>query len=101
MHSVETRDGALGWRQLCPDLQSQVSQDALKTEANAQKAAEVGKVRHLRSDFVGGRALASGGQVRFYLMTADLTNGSEAFRGYVLRTQADGCVHDIQTTVVQ
>jgi hypothetical protein len=101
MHSVEIRDGALGWRQLCPDVQAQVSQEALRSQADAQKAAETGKVRRLRFDFVGSRAVGSTGQVRFYLVTAEFSDGSEAFRTYVLRTQADGCVHDVQTAPVQ
>jgi hypothetical protein len=101
MHSVEIRDGALGWRQLCPDLQAQVSQEALRSQANAQKAAESGKVRRLRFEFVGSRPVGSTGQVRFYLLTAEFRDGSEAFRTYVLSTQADGCVHDVQTAPVQ
>src|ERR1700730_15728663 len=71
MHSVETGDGALGWRQLCPELQRNVSRDVLKAEANAQKAAEVGSVRRLRYDLVGTRPLKPAGQARVYLLTAD------------------------------
>jgi hypothetical protein len=97
MHSVEIGDGALGWQQLCPDLQKNISRDTLKAEANAQKAAEAGNVRRLRAELVGARALKRAGQVRFYLLTADLNDGSEAFRSYVLRVQLDGCVYDVQS----
>jgi hypothetical protein len=97
MHSVEIGDGALGWQQLCPDLQKNISRDTLKAEASAQKAAEAGNVRKLRAELVGARALNRAGQVRFYLLTADLNDGSEAFRSYVLRVQVDGCVYDVQS----
>jgi hypothetical protein len=97
MHSVEIGDGALGWQQLCPDLQKNISRDSLKAEASAQKAAEAGNVRKLRAELVGARALKRAGQVRFYLLTADLNDGSEAFRSYVLRVQLDGCVYDVQS----
>jgi hypothetical protein len=100
MHSVEIGDGALGWQQLCPDLQKSVSREALKAEANAQKAAESGNVRRLRSELIGARVLKHAGQVRFYLLTADLSDGSEAFRSYVLRVQMDGCVYDVQSADV-
>ncbi len=97
MHSVETGDGVLGWQQLCPELQKNVSREALKVEANAQKAAQVGNIRRIRYDLVGTRPLKPAGQVRFYLLTADLNDGSEAFRSYVLRVQLDGCVYDVQS----
>src|SRR5207237_7548199 len=97
MHSVEIGDGALGWQQLCPDLQKNISRDTLKAEASAQKAAEAGNVRKLKAELVGASALKRAGQVRFYLLTADLNDGSEAFRSYVLRVQLDGCVYDVQS----
>jgi hypothetical protein len=101
MRSVEVRDGALGWRQLCPDLQNQIPETAVKSAANAQKAAEVGRVRSLRSDPVGMRKLRSGDQLRLYLLTADMVGGAQASRLYVLHTRADGCVHDVQSQDVQ
>jgi hypothetical protein len=101
MRSVEVSDGALGWRQLCPDLQSQVPETAVRSAANAQKAAEAGRVRYLRSDLVGMRKLKSGEQLRLYLLTAELVGGAQASRVYVLHTRAGGCVHDVQTQDVQ
>jgi hypothetical protein len=101
MKSVEVRDGALGWRQLCPDLQSQIPESAVVSAARAQKAAEVGQVRSLRSELLGSRTLKSGEQLRLYLLTADLVGGTQVARLYVLHTQADGCVHAVQFQEVQ
>jgi hypothetical protein len=101
MRSVEVRDGALGWRQLCPDVQSQIPESAVMSAASAQKAAEAGQVRSLRSELLGMRKLDSGEQLRLYLLTAHLVGGAEARRVYVLQTSADGCVRDVQTEVVR
>jgi hypothetical protein len=101
MRSVEVRDGALGWHQLCPDLQSQIPESAVMSAASTQKAAEAGQVKSLRSEPLGTRNLKSGEQIRLYLLTAELAGGAQAMRLYVLHTRAGGCVHAVQTEDVQ
>lgn len=96
MRSVALRDGALGWRQLCPDLQKLVTENAMRVQADTQKAAEVGRISKLGIDFVGSRSLRGGTQIRFYVLTADMTDGSAASRVYIVRSQAAGCVEDVQ-----
>jgi len=96
MRSVALRDGALGWRQLCPDLQKLVTENAMRVQAETQKAAEVGRIAKLGIDFVGSRSLRGGTQIRFYVLTADMTDGSAASRVYIVRSQAAGCVEDVQ-----
>src|SRR5262249_13680956 len=96
MRSVALRDGALGWRQLCPDLQKLVTENAMRVQADTQKAAEVGRIAKLGIDFVGGRSLRGGTQIRFYVLTADMTDGSAASRVYIVRSQPAGCVEDVQ-----
>ena len=96
MRSVAMRDGALGWRQLCPDLQRVVTENAMRLQADSQKAAEVGRIARLAIDFVGGRTLNGGTQIRFYVLTADMTDGSAASRVYIVRSQPAGCVEAVQ-----
>ncbi|HKF74574.1 MAG TPA: hypothetical protein VKF59_00395 [Candidatus Dormibacteraeota bacterium] len=96
MRSVALRDGALGWRQLCPDLQKVVTEKAMRSQADSQRAAEVGRIARLGIDFVGGRSLRGGTQIRFYVLTADMTDGSAASRVYIVRSQPTGCVEDVQ-----
>lgn len=101
MRSVAARDGALGWRQLCPQLQRVVTQSMMRAQANGQKAAEAGRVARIRVDFVGSRPLGPQGQVRFYMLTADMRDGSAASRVYIVRTLAAGCVNDVQVDDLQ
>jgi len=96
MRSVALRDGALGWRQLCPDLQKLVTESAMRTQAETQKAAEVGRIARFGIDYVGSRSLRGGTQIRFYVLTADMTDGSAASRVYIVRSQPAGCVEDVQ-----
>src|SRR5215471_8523850 len=96
MRSVALRDGELGWRQLCPDLQRVVTESAMRNQADSQKAAEVGRVARLGIDFVGSRSLRSGTSIRFYLLTADMTDGSASSRVFIVRSRPAGCVEDVQ-----
>jgi len=96
MRSIALRDGALGWRQLCPDLQKLVTENAMRVQADTQKAAEVGRIAKLGIDFVGSRSLRGGTQIRVYVLTADMTDGSAASRVYIVRSEPAGCVEDVQ-----
>src|SRR5262245_33128094 len=101
MHSVAARDGALGWRQLCPQLQRMVTQETMRTQADGQRTAEAGRVARIRVDFVGSRTLRPAGQIRFYMLTADMADGSAASRVYIVRTRATGCVDGVQVDDLQ
>ena len=96
MRSVALRDGELGWRQLCPDLQRVVTESAMRNQADSQKAAEVGRVARLGIDFVGSRSLRGGTSIRFYVLTADMTDGSASSRVFIVRSRPAGCVEDVQ-----
>src|SRR5262245_63029811 len=64
MQSVVTRDGDLGWRQLCPTVQAQVPSAALHDVASTQRTAESGQSPTLTVDLVGVRSHATGGEYR-------------------------------------
>jgi hypothetical protein len=101
MHSVAARDGALGWRQLCPQLQRVVTRDTMRAQAEGQKTAEAGHVAKIQVDFVGSRPLRPAEQIRFYMLTADMADGSAASRVYIVRTQGAGCVDGVQVDDLQ
>ncbi len=96
IRSVVTRDGALGWRQLCHDVQAQVTEVSVREQADAQRAAEAGTGVRLTADFVGTRPASQGGQIRLYLLTAHGPQGVLGQRTYVVHTGAAGCVEDVQ-----
>ena len=97
MRSVASRDGALGWRQLCPELQRIVTEKAMRNQADNQKAAELGRIARLGIDFVGSRSLRSGSEIRVYVVTASMTDGSALSRVYIVNArQPSGCVADVQ-----
>src|SRR5262249_24429057 len=94
MQSVVTRDGDLGWRQLCPAVRAQVPSAPLQDAASTQRTAEAGQT--LTVDLVGVRAQATGGEYRFYVVTAQRPDGTVLQRPYTLTTQPDGCVEEVQ-----
>jgi hypothetical protein len=96
MQSVVTRDGDLGWRQLCPAVQAQVPSAALQDVASTQRTAESGQGLSLTADLVGVRAQATGGEYRFYVVTAQRPDGTVLQRPYTLTTQPDGCVEEVK-----
>jgi hypothetical protein len=98
MQSVVTRDGNLGWHQLCSDVQSQVSLSALVSTTQQQRQAETKEGLRLALAYIGAQARPQGGQIRVYVMTAHLPNGWVGHRTYIVYTQASGCVEDVKNT---
>lgn len=96
MQSVVTRDGNLGWHQLCSDVQSQMSLSALVSTTQQQRQAETREGLRLTLNYIGVDARSQGGQIRVYVMTAHLPNGWVGQRTYIVYTQASGCVEDVK-----
>jgi hypothetical protein len=96
MQSVVRRDGALGWHQLCPEVQAQLPEGVLIRQATAQQAADRRQGVTLSLEALGTQPQASGGPVHRYLLTAYGRQGWQAQRLYLVRTRASGCVEDVQ-----
>ena len=96
IQSIVTDDGALGWHQLCPDIQARLSIDALVQQANAQRAAVAQQHVRLTMKFVGTQPQQGGGEQRVYLLTAYWPNGMSQQRTFTVLTQPSGCVEDVQ-----
>ena len=96
MQSVVTRDGNLGWHQLCSDVRSQVSHSALVSTTQQQRRAETREGLRLTLSYIGADAQPQRGQIRVYVMTAHLPNGWVGQRTYIVYTQASGCVEDVK-----
>ena len=97
MHSLVTEDGALGWRQLCPNIQAQLPQDALVQQANAMRAAAAREGVWLTVGSIGTHSQPDGGALHVYRVTMHWPNGSTQQRTYSVLTQSSGCVEDVQT----
>jgi hypothetical protein len=95
MRSVVSRDGALGWQQLCSDLQHQIARDELRRQAGAQHASEAARGLTLSFDPMAVRSLPQGGEAHVYQVTAHLQDGHQEQRTYVVRTGPGGCVEEI------
>jgi hypothetical protein len=96
MQSVATEDGALGWQQLCPALQSQLPRDVLEQQTAMQRAASAQQGLTLTVEHLGDRPRPAGGQVRTYLATAKSADGSVGQKTYVVTTESSGCVESVQ-----
>jgi hypothetical protein len=97
MESVIKRDGALGWKQLCPDLQAKIPIDELQRQAAQQRSYEANQGVTLALDYLGMHSQTAGhGDIHLYLVTAKNHTGLLAQRIYVLTTQQVGCVEDVQ-----
>lgn len=96
MQSVVTRDGALGWHQLCPDVQALLPQTVLIREANTQHAADLRQGVTLSMQPLATRSLEKGEKLYLYLVTARKPDGWEAQRVYMVRTRNGGCVKDVK-----
>jgi hypothetical protein len=94
MQSVIDDNGALGWHQLCPSTQVQVSESALVKQANAERAARAQQGLTLTLDFIGARPRPSGGELRVYIVTGHWPNGTTQMSTYSVLTQPSGCVED-------
>jgi hypothetical protein len=96
MHSIVTEDGALGWHQLCPSLQAQLSMNALVQQAQAQRTTLAQYGVWLTEKFVGTQSQGDGGVSHIYVVTAHWPSGTTQTRTYIVLTQPSGCVEDVQ-----
>ncbi len=96
MQSVVTRDGALGWQQLCPDVQALLPQTVLVREANLQHAADLRQGVTLSMQPLATQSLEKGDKLYLYLVTAHKPDGWETQRVYIIRTRTSGCVKDVK-----
>jgi hypothetical protein len=96
MQSVATEDGGLGWRQLCPTLQSQLPREVLEQQSSAQRTIQAEQGVKLSIEHVGDRPRPTGGELRFYVATAVAADGSAGQKTYVVKTQSSGCVESVE-----
>jgi hypothetical protein len=96
MRSLVTEDGALGWRQLCPNIQAQLPQDALVQQADAMRAAAAREGVWLTMESVGTSSQSGGGALHVYRVTMHWPNGATQQRTYSVLTLSSGCVEDVQ-----
>jgi hypothetical protein len=95
IQSIATEDGDLGWRQLCPALQSQLPRDVLEEQARAQRTVQLQQGVTLNIEHIGDRPRPTGGEIRVYIATAHRADGSSGQKTYVIQTQANGCVESV------
>jgi hypothetical protein len=96
MHSVAIEDGALGWNQLCPALQSQLPKDVLEQQTETLRNSHEQAGITLTIDHIANWPRTTGGEIRVYVATAHGPGGSTGQKTYVLQTQASGCVESVQ-----
>jgi hypothetical protein len=96
MQSIATEDGALGWNQLCPQLQQQLTRETLEQLTATQRSIAADRGITLTVEHVGNRPRPEGGEVRFYVTTLHAPDGAIGQKSYVITTQASGCVESIQ-----
>ena len=96
MQSVVTRDGELGWRQLCPAVQAQLPLAPFVQYVEALRAADDAKGLAISVKFVSAVQRPDGGETRTYAATARLGDGQTVAKTFIIRTQASGCVESVQ-----
>ncbi len=96
MQSIVTEDGALGWQQLCPDIQAGLPLEVLVQQADAQRAAAKRQGVWLTMEFTGTHPQRGGGDIHVYRVTAHWPNGATQQRTFSVFTQPSGCVEDVQ-----
>src|SRR5258708_8067201 len=97
MHSLVTEDGALGWRQLCPNIQAQLPQDGLVPPANAMRPTAARAGVWLTVGSIGTHSQPDGEALHVYRVTMPCPTGTRQQRTYSVLTQSSGCVEDVQT----
>ena len=98
MRSVVTQDGTLGWRQLCPSLQTVLPPNTMVQQANVQRADLAQQNVRLTAAPVGTRLQKDGGITHVYVVTAHWPNGATQTRTFNVLTQPSGCVEDVQSS---
>jgi hypothetical protein len=97
LQSVVTGDGALGWHQLCPDIQAQLPEEVLVQQANTIHAAAAREGVWPTIKHMGTHMQPNGGVVYVYRVTAHWPNGATQQETFSVYTQPSGCVEDVQT----
>jgi hypothetical protein len=101
IQSVVTEDGALGWHQLCPDIQARLPMDTLVQQADTMRAAAAKEGAWLTAQPLGTHAQQGGVHVHVYRMTVHWPTGATRQWTYSVLTQPSGCVEDVQMGAVQ
>jgi len=97
MQSVATRDGRLGWQQLCPEAQAALPLSELVQQTDALRAADQATGYNVSMTFMKSLPRPEGGERRLYLATARRAGSSELIqRTFVVRTQSNGCVEGVE-----
>lgn len=95
MKSIVTGDGALGWHQLCPNIQAVLPEDVLVQQANTMHATAVREGVWPTIESLGTRT-QPGGVAHIYRLTAHWPNGATRQQTFSVLTQPSGCVEDVQ-----
>lgn len=96
IQSIVTGDGALGWHQLCPNIQAQLPEDVLVQQANTMHAAAARQGVWPTIEPMGTRTQSGGGVVHIYRVTAHWPNGATQQQTFSVLTGNSGCVADVQ-----
>lgn len=96
MQSVVERDGNLGWHQLCSTVQARLPLSVLSKQVQELHLAESGQGLTLTVDYLGAHARPQGGEIRVYVVTGRRADGWVGLRTYIIWTQANGCVEDVE-----
>ncbi|MBV9172710.1 MAG: hypothetical protein JOZ81_21780 [Chloroflexi bacterium] len=95
MQSIASEDGDLGWSQLCPDLQQEMSRETLEQLTATQRAVASQRGMTMTVEHVADRPRPDGGQIRFYVARVHAADGATGDKTYVINTGATGCVESI------
>jgi hypothetical protein len=97
MTAVATRDGALGWQQLCPSARAELPLALLIQEAAAVRTADASTGTQVSMELVSSLPRPEGGERRVYIATARRPGVQQQLqKTFVVRTQANGCVEALE-----
>jgi hypothetical protein len=97
MTSVATRDGALGWQQLCPSARANLPLGELLQAADAGRYADASTGTQVSMQLISSLPRPEGGERRVYVATARQPGVEQVLqRTFVVRTQANGCVEGLE-----
>jgi len=94
MQSIITDDGALGWRQLCPNVQAALPLDQLVQQADKARAEAARQGIRFTVGLMSAQPQQGGGEQRVYVVTAHWPNGAMQQRTFIVLTLPSGCVED-------
>lgn len=88
-------DGALGWNQLCPEVQALLPQIVLIREANEQHTIVLRQCVTMSVRPLATQGRAKEGKLYLCLVTVHTSIGWQAQRVYLVRSRRSGCVKDV------